>query len=270
MAQSRPPQEIIIVDDCSTDATVSIVQRIINANSRRIADGGNTARSVIRLVALKRHSGKPGYVRNCGVAESGGAYIAFLDDDDQWLPDKLETQMVLHAAHPHCALTYTDEYWMRKGTLISHAPLRCAGEELFAAALHKCVIGPSTVIVRREFIDSRAGPDNGFDPTLEIAEDYHLWLRIIDRRPAIHIERPLTIKCDYGRRQLSTKYGYIEKFRIAALGMLLEQHCLSAAHHRLATEVFVRKCDIWARGAARRGRTEEAAQYRRLAERFAA
>lgn len=259
VAQTHPAQEILVVDDCSTDGTAQMVRRIMRTNTG----------SPIALVELPRHSGRPGYVRNCGIEQSCGKYIAFLDDDDHWMPEKLAWQGALHDTHPDTPLTYTDEYWMRRGTLVAHTPPQYTAEELFAAALQKCVIGPSTAMVRRDCIDPRLSADHGFDSEMEVAEDYQLWLRLLNTHTARRVAKRLTIKCEYGQTQLSKKYPYIEKFRIAALRSLLAQRRLSTAHHRAAAAVCAHKCGIWANGAAKRGRAAEAAEYERLAMRYA-
>ena len=259
--QSYPAKEIVIIDDCSTDGTGAIIGKMVH-----------TLRNTkIILVSLTAHSGKPGYLRNYGISKSNGEYIAFLDDDDQWMEDKLATQIAFHGQHADCIMSYTEEYWMRRGTLLSHAIQHHQDASvLFAAALKKCTIGPSTVMIKKEYIDIRTNINHGFNPYLEIAEDYHLWIKILDRHPVCHINRALTVKCAHGQEQLSHKYTYIEKFRIRALELLLEQHQLTPAHHILAIHVFAEKCAIWAQGAARRGRLAEAREYTRRAQKYLA
>lgn len=260
IAQSYPPQEIIIVDDHSTDETVETVGHIA-----RSMEGDK--RIQIQLVRLAQHSGRPGEVRNRGVGGARGEYIAFLDDDDQWMPQKLERQMALHLAHRECAISCTAEYWVRRGRLIPH-PTDLKTELTFTDALQKCIIGPSTAIVRRECIDPHHSAGISFNPTLEIAEDYHLWLRLLDRyRAARYIAEQMTIKCEHGHACLSARHPYVERFRITALGLLLEQGRLSAPHHQQAAAVYAQKCRIWAAGAGKRGRIAEAEEYERLAQR---
>jgi glycosyltransferase involved in cell wall biosynthesis len=78
--QTVPPLEVIVVDDCSTDATVSVV----NDYSR--------LHPSVRCVVLERNSGAQA-ARNRGIAEARGEWIAFQDSDDEWMPDKLEKQI---------------------------------------------------------------------------------------------------------------------------------------------------------------------------------
>ena len=73
--------ELIVVDDCSKDGSVSIVQRMMVSDSR------------IQLIESEENFGGPAKPRNMGMQVSNGQYIAFLDNDDVWLPEKLERQM---------------------------------------------------------------------------------------------------------------------------------------------------------------------------------
>lgn len=79
-AQTYQNWEMIIVDDCSTDNSVEIIKKIIKGDSR------------IRLIEQKWNGG-PAVARNVAIENAGGRYIAFLDSDDLWFPEKLEKQI---------------------------------------------------------------------------------------------------------------------------------------------------------------------------------
>jgi teichuronic acid biosynthesis glycosyltransferase TuaG len=81
VGQTYSKWELIVVDDCSQDGSVSIVQRMMALDSR------------IQLIEAEENFGGPAKPRNMGMAASNGDYIAFLDNDDVWLPKKLEMQM---------------------------------------------------------------------------------------------------------------------------------------------------------------------------------
>ena len=84
--QTCPPLEVIVVDDCSSDGTVEALR---------------AARFPfpVRIVSQATNQG-PAAARNAGILKAGGRYIAFLDSDDVWLPEKLERQVALFDALP--------------------------------------------------------------------------------------------------------------------------------------------------------------------------
>ena len=94
LAQTHPAREIIVVDDGSTDATASVVASFGAAVSYVFQANAGVAAA-----------------RNAGMARARGDYIAFLDADDYWAPDKLETQLRLMAACPDVDLVCTD-FWL--------------------------------------------------------------------------------------------------------------------------------------------------------------
>ena len=81
LAQSFGDWEMIIVDDCSSDDSLSIIQKYARIDSR------------IRYLRTDKPSGLPTLPRNMGIKEAKGRYIAFLDSDDIWLPNKLSDQL---------------------------------------------------------------------------------------------------------------------------------------------------------------------------------
>ena len=242
LEQTFQPFELIVVDDASEDRTWEYLQRVIAEDSR------------VSAVGLDRHLGMPGAVRNRGVAASSGGLIAFLDSDDRWLPDKLEKQVPFHReGRPH--ITHTRELWLRKGKRVSQKGQTHRREgALFMESLKKCIIGPSTVMLDRELFDSLGG----FDETLEIAEDYELWLRVTAREKVGYLDEALTEKIAGHGDQLSERYGQIEGFRIEALRRVLDSGVLPAERIPAAREELASKLRLFALGARKRGRQEEA------------
>src|SRR5208337_1705827 len=89
-AQSYSDYEVVVLDDGSTDDTASV-----------LAGYGDRIR-----VISQRNRGLSA-ARNAGVRASGGEYVAFLDDDDEWMPEKLARSAAVLDQDPNCALVYT-------------------------------------------------------------------------------------------------------------------------------------------------------------------
>ncbi|MFP4484962.1 MAG: glycosyltransferase family 2 protein [Spirochaetaceae bacterium] len=251
-ARQAPLLEIIVVDDGSTDGTPEY-----------LADAAAAAPEVIRVVTLT-HGGTPGRARNAGVAAARGDLIAFLDADDLWRSDKLEGQMALHRPKAAAVLSHTRETWLRGRRIVSQAGQEHLREgEVFADALHKCIIGPSTTVMERRVFEELGG----FREDLEVAEDYELWVRLTHRHPVAYVDEELTIKRAGHGDQLSERYGAIEFFRIQGLRDLVEGGAFEDVpeHARAAARTLARKCRIYAQGCAKRGRLEEAQEYREAA-----
>ena len=244
-AQSYAPIELIVVDDGSTDGT-----------ARRLR-----AEPGVRLLGMD-HTGYPGAVRNAGVAIATGDYLAFLDSDDLWMPDKLALQMELLRESPEVPIVHSRELWLRDGRTVSQAGQRHrrAGR-LFADAVRKCVIGPSTVVLHRVVLREVGG----FREDLQIAEDYELWLRVTARFPVAYCDQPLVTKRAGHGDQLSERYGQIERFRIDALAPLVAADYWAEPERTIARRELARKCQIHAAGARKRGRAAEADRYEALA-----
>ena len=245
LGQSYRPVELIVVDDGSTDST----------------EPQFSSRRDLRYLRLT-HAGMPGRARNAGVQAAGGELIAFLDSDDLWLPPKLERQVAAMAAD-RVAVHHTRERWVRNGRTVSQRRQRHRREgDLFDASLRKCVIGPSTALLRRDALDAVGG----FRDDLQIAEDYELWLRLTARYPVGYLEEVLTIKRAGHGDQLSERHDHIEVFRIRALRELLATGWPDdGAQRRAAHLELARKAHIYADGCGKRGRSSEAQDYRALA-----
>lgn len=96
LGQSYTNLEIIMVDDCSTDGTVDLIKNYQRRDSR------------IRLIQRSERGGRPAITKNTGLEQITGEYVCFLDHDDYYHPEKIETLLKLLQAHPECVAAFHD------------------------------------------------------------------------------------------------------------------------------------------------------------------
>lgn len=159
--QTRPVDEIIVVSDGSTDDTEEVVRDLAHKDSR------------IRLIAY--HPGHNGnYARNKGLEASTGEFIAFLDDDDEWLPRKTELQMAIFEKEPEVGLVYSSQNCIYLDTGIVYQTQPMYRGDLSKRIFIRGEMGtPSQVMLRRSVLE-KTGP---FDLELGALQDYDLWIR---------------------------------------------------------------------------------------------
>lgn len=137
--------------------------------------------------------------RNLGITSAGGAWIALLDSDDEWLPGKLAAQLKLLGSLPDHRICHTEEIWVRNGTRVNQMKKHAKyGGKIFRHSLPRCIISPSSVLIHRSLFN-RVGL---FDESLPACEDYDLWLRICASHPVAFVESPQIVK--YGGTRISS------------------------------------------------------------------
>jgi GT2 family glycosyltransferase len=137
--------------------------------------------------------------------------------------------------------------------------------QIFLNCLPLCVISPSSVVIHRSLF-SEVGL---FDENLPACEDYDLWLRICARHPVTFVNEPQIIKYGGHEDQLSRRHWGMDRFRIQALQKLLESNELPKEYRQATIQMLVEKAQILANGALKRGKQEEAEEYRALQEQYA-
>jgi glycosyltransferase involved in cell wall biosynthesis len=162
LRQTYRPLELVVVDDESLPA-VSL-------------DGLRSGDVPVRLVRLDPAEGA-GPARNRGVREAAGRLIAFLDDDDEWRPDKIERQVAALTAAGDGVAGVDCGYEMWDGRRLHSRYRPDPGRDLRTALLSHPTMCPSAVMLRRESFLAA----DGFDASMQRAEDWDLWVRIADR-----------------------------------------------------------------------------------------
>ncbi|MCW5210745.1 glycosyltransferase family 2 protein, partial [Desulfobulbus sp. N3] len=158
------------------------------------------------------------------------------------------------------------ELWYRQGMQVNqkkkHAPPH---GEIFNRALQMCVVGMSTVMVRRELF-TRYGL---FAEDMLCCEDYDLWLRVSRKEKFLLVDEALTLKNGGRADQLSVIHRLgMDTWRIRSLCRLLERAQLSSEQHAQALAELERKCIIYGKGCIKHGRSEEGQRYLVLPEQF--
>ncbi|MES2304392.1 MAG: glycosyltransferase family A protein [Gemmatimonadota bacterium] len=148
--QTRPPDEIIVVDDGSSDATATLAE----------AAGGRV---------IRQANAGPGAARNRGIAATDAEWIALLDADDVWRPERIANELV-RTDEPKVAVIFSGEHFIEKQPPMPPPTID------FDGLWEQNRIPTSSVLMRRAAWEAVGG----FDESRELigVEDYNLWLRI--------------------------------------------------------------------------------------------
>ncbi|MFO0811527.1 MAG: glycosyltransferase [Gemmataceae bacterium] len=180
LGQTYAPTEIVVVDDGSTDDSPVI-----------LTSYGDKVR------AIRQQNAGVSEARNTGVRNARGEFVAFIDQDDWWLPTKVARQVELFAADPTLGLVHTNaglfdapsgafiegwHYASRSGLLVG----RCYDQLLLSNAIFN-----SSVMVRKAVLDAVGGFDT--DIRRNTLQDYDLWLRVAKHSPFAYIAENLIV-----------------------------------------------------------------------------
>ena len=161
LEQTEKPNEIIVVDDGSTDDTCNILQRYQN-----------------QVKVVRQENSGASSARNTGILTAAGEFVAFLDSDDSWASTKLQEQLVALRSNPDvgfvsCHASVTDE----NGNLINHWEFEESDLKLLPMLFtrHAGIPGSLSAVVIRRPIFARSGL---FDTSLDAQEDIDLWMRL--------------------------------------------------------------------------------------------
>jgi glycosyltransferase involved in cell wall biosynthesis len=170
LAQTYKNQEIIVVDDGSNDNTVELI-------SNKYGE---------KVTIIKQKNAGPSSARNRGIKEARGEYIAFLDADDIWLPNKISEQIELMEKYLDVGMVFGNATTLKDGrkSELSHFEKEGLDEAYFGDRIYykdafkklfnKNIIMTQTVMMRTSIIEKTGG----FDTDFRFAEDFLLWLNI--------------------------------------------------------------------------------------------
>lgn len=152
--------ELIIVDDCSNDQSFLIQQEYAEKDSR------------IKIIRLKRNVGVA-QARNIGIENAQGDYIAFLDSDDYWHPNKLEKQMQYFENYPEVDVVFSEYYRFNSRGILGRIKVPNKVIQYNDLLKGNCIGNLTGIYKREKFFDIRQ---------VEVgAEDYLFWLEIFSR-----------------------------------------------------------------------------------------
>jgi len=233
-AQTYGNWEAIFVDDASTDGGTDLIAA---ARDRRC-----------RVIRLEVNVG-PAKARNLGISAAQGELVAFLDADDEWLPEKLARQVAPFAADPKLALVVAD---MRvrtvsggEGSSVYARQAPVSGGEAWRTLLASSFVATSAAVTRRDLLERL----DGFDPGLVTGEDQDLFIRLalagrvcaLPETLAIYHWMPRSFSIGHARRQASDVLAMVHN-HLRVLGPLLSARerraVLARRHERLGANLL--------------------------------
>ncbi len=173
LAQTHPVQELVVVDDGSSDGTAAVLAAY---------------RQEPRVTVIRQRNRGQAAARNRGLAASGGEFVGFCDADDLWRPEKIERQLEAFAGEPEIGVVYTDHVYIDDAGRALPTPRleRCSGW-VAAELLVRSNVPFGSCLFRRQALAAVGG----FDERLSMGDDYDLLLRVSARYRFRYLDLPL-------------------------------------------------------------------------------
>lgn len=199
LAQSNQSFQLYVIDDGSTDETAAMLLKYLDHP---------------QVHCLRQENKGVSAARNMGIKHSQSEWIAFLDSDDEWLPQKLEIQLAFIALNPQYRFVHSNEIWIRNGVRVNaQKKFDKSHHDIFKHSLETCLISPSTVLMKRELCLEHGC----FDERFLVCEDYDLWLKILAKEEVGFIFQDLIKKHGGHADQLSTRFKWMEHWKVKTL-----------------------------------------------------
>ena len=232
--QTILPIQVIVVDDGSTDQTADLVKK-----------------RYPQVTLLSEENRGVSASRNRGFQKVITDWVALLDSDDEWLPEKMELQLA-ELGRTGLLVCHSEEIWIRNGVRVNakHKHQKKRGD-IFYDCLRLCAMSPSSVVLHRDIWHEFAGFDEGFI----VCEDYDLWLRICAKYLVALIDTPQVKKYGGHDDQLSRQYFGMDKYRVLAMQKMLNAD-LSTEQSELLNDVLQYKLQILYQGALKHQNAE--------------
>lgn len=242
--QSMKDFEVIVIDDGSDDGTEEMV--------------AGYGKAIIYL--WQKNSGVSN-ARNQGITTAKSPYIALLDSDDTWDPDKLMKDAEFIKNNPHIKIHQSDNFWFRSGRYVNPGKKYVKKEGwIFSESLELCTISPSSAVMSAELF----GKYGFFDENLQACEDYDLWLRITPFEYVGLIHEKLITRYSGHNDQLSFRYPVMDKFRLYSIIELLKKEILDNTYRKSALHEALKKGEIIKAGAVKRNNSDTASALEKI------
>ncbi len=195
LAQTFRDLEIIIVDDSPSDFSArEDVRAVIEMRQHENPEIS------IRYIAHKENKGAC-VARNTGLEAATGEFIAYLDDDDEWLPEKIEKQMQVmqksDAGLVYCGNMVKND---QSGLCITDKKEYFRGKVFDKLLYNNFIASTSYPLIRKECLKEVGG----FDPLMQAAQDYDVWLRLAERYEIDYVDEPLVMYHEHKGERITT------------------------------------------------------------------